>query len=212
MDRSEIAEKIFKGTTTVGLVCSDGVVMGADSRATYDTFIASSEAVKVFKIDDGLGMTIAGGVGDAYYLVKLLKVQNELYKMNEGKPMAPSTASSLLSLILQENKYFPYLVQLIIAGINNNGVPELYDMDPFGGSIKESKFSSTGSGSPTALGYLESVYNSGLSTQDGLRHTAKALQIAMKHDSATGDGMKLVAITKKGFKEFSKDEIEKLLK
>ena len=74
-----------------------------------DTFISSSEAIKVYKIDDGLGMTIAGGVGDAVYLVKFLKVQNEFYKMNEGKPLSPSAATSLLSLMLQENKFAPYL-------------------------------------------------------------------------------------------------------
>ena len=108
MDKNEISAAIKKGTTTVGIVCRDGVVMGADSRATMDTFIASSEAIKVYKIDDGLGMTIAGGVGDAEYLVKFLKVQNEFYKMNEGKPLSPASASSLLSLLLQENKFAPY--------------------------------------------------------------------------------------------------------
>jgi proteasome beta subunit len=211
MDKNEISEAIKKGTTTIAIVCSDGVVMGADSRATMDTFIASSEAIKVYKVDDGLGMTIAGGVGDAEYLVKFLKVQNEFYKMNEGKPLSPSSASSLLSLLLQENKFAPYYVQLIVGGLNK-GVPEVYSIDPFGGSIKETKLISTGSGSPTALGYLDSVYNSGFATQDGVKHAARALQMAMKRDSATGDGMKLVAITKKGFKEYSKDDIDKLLK
>ena len=156
-------------------------------------------------------MTIAGGVGDAVYLVKLLKVQNEFYKMNENKPLSPSAATSLLSLMLQENKYAPYLVQLILGGLNN-GVPEVYDIDPFGGMVKEKRFFSSGSGSPTALGYLESVYAPGLSTQEGIKHAAKALRIAMKRDSATGDSITLVAITKKGFKEYSNEELEKLLK
>ena len=184
--------------------------MGADSRATADTFIASSEAIKVYKIDDGLGVTIAGVVGDAAYLVKFLKVQNEFYKMNEGKPLSPAAAASLLSLLLQENKFAPYIVQLIVGGVNK--APELYTIDPYGGSIKETKFTSTGSGSLTALGYLESIYVPSLSTQEAAKHTAKALSIAMKRDSATGDSMKLIAITKKGFKEYSKEEIDKLLK
>jgi proteasome beta subunit len=210
MDKREISATIMKGTTTVGVVCGDGVVMGADSRATADTFIASSEAIKVYKIDDGLGLTIAGVVGDAAYLVKFLKVQNEFYKMNEGKALSPAAAASLLSLLLQENKFAPYIVQLIVGGIGKT--PELYNIDPYGGSIKETKFSSTGSGSLVALGYLESIYGPALSAQDAARHVAKALAIAMKRDSATGDGMKLIAITKKGFKEYSKDEIDRLLK
>jgi proteasome beta subunit len=207
----EFYEAIKHGTTTIAMVCNDGVVMGADVRATMGNYIASSEAVKVHKIDENLGITIAGGVGDAEYLVKVLRVQNEMYKMDESRPLSPTSATSVLSLILQENKMFPYLVQLIVGGLNR-GNPEIYSIDPLGGYTKESKFASTGSGSVTALGYIESVYSEGISVQEAVKHTAKALKIAMKWDSATGDGVKLVSITKRGFKEYTREEIEKMLK
>ncbi|MCL4364978.1 MAG: proteasome subunit beta [Candidatus Marsarchaeota archaeon] len=207
----EFYEAVKKGTTTVGLICSDGVVMGSDSRATMDTFIASSEAVKIHRINEVLGMTIAGGVGDAEYLVKLLKMQDETYTMEEGKPLNPTSATSLLSLILQENKGFPFLVQLLIGGLKK-GNPEIFNIDPLGGYTKESKFTATGSGSLTALGYIEGIYDDGLTTQESLKHVAKALKIAMKRDSATGDSTRIVSITKKGYRELSRDEIDKLLK
>ena len=210
-DFKEFYENVKHGTTTLGVICTDGVVMGSDVRATYGNYIASSEAVKIHKIDDNLGMTIAGGVGDAEYLVKILRVQNELYRMDESKPLSPKSATSILSIILQENKMFPYMVQLVIGGLNK-GVPEIYSIDPYGGYTKESRFASTGSGSVTALGYIESVYREDLSTQDAAKHVAKALRIAMKWDSATGDGIKLVSITKKGYKEYTNDEIEKFAK
>ncbi|MEM3415864.1 MAG: hypothetical protein QW719_00800 [Candidatus Micrarchaeaceae archaeon] len=209
-DYKRIAEKIMKGTTTVGIICSDGVVMGADSRATMDTFIASSEAIKIYKIDENIAMTIAGGVGDAEYLVKFLKMQNELYKMNEGKPLAPNSATSLFHIVLQESKMMPYFVQLIIGGIDDNG-PELYSIDFFGGYTKESKFTSTGSGSLTALGYLEDAFKPENTVAMSVKIAAKALKIAMKRDSATGDHMKIVSITKDGYKEYSEEEIAKLL-
>ena len=59
MDK-DMHEKMMKGTTTIGVVCSDGVVLGADSRATMGTYISSGEVRKVFKIDDNLAMTVAG--------------------------------------------------------------------------------------------------------------------------------------------------------
>ncbi|MDE1869391.1 MAG: proteasome subunit beta [Candidatus Micrarchaeota archaeon] len=211
MDYKDMSERIMKGTTTVGVVCSDGVVLGADSRASMDTFLASSEAVKVNRIDSNLGMTIAGSVGDAQYLVKLLKAQNELYKMNEGRPLSPTSASSLLSLVLQENKMMPFYIQLLLGGMNN-GTPELYSLDMMGGYIKESKFTSTGSGSPVALGYLEDVYKKPLSTAEVSKHVAKALKIAMKRDTATGDRIHVIAITKSGYKEYSKEEVEEMAK
>ncbi len=210
MDYKSVTENIRHGTTTVGIVCSDGVVMGADVRATYGTYISSGEAIKIHKIDENLAMTIAGGVGDAEYLVKLLKMQNDLYRMNESKSMTPTSATSLLSLVLQENKMYPYMVELILGGLNKEK-PEIFDIDPVGGYIKESRYSSTGSGSIAASGYLESVYSPDLTTQEAAKHVVRALKIAMKKDSATGDGMKIITITKKGYKEHSKEDIEKLL-
>jgi proteasome beta subunit len=210
MEYKEIADKIMKGTTTIGVVCNDGVVLGADSRASFDTFLASSEAIKIHRIDENLGITIAGGVGDAEYIVKLLSAQNELYKMNEGKVMSPTSATSLLSLILQENKMLPFIVQLLVAGMNDT-TPELYSIDPFGGYIKESKFTATGSGSPVALGYIEDVYKKDRPAQEMAKYVAKAMKIAMKRDTATGDRIHVVTITKSGYKEYSKEEIEKLV-
>ena len=132
MNEKEIT-KYMKGTTTVGIVCKDGVVLGADSRATMDTFIASREARKVWQIDDNLGMTIAGGVGDAEEIIRVIKIQNEIYKMNENKVMAPKTVTNLLSIILQQNKMMPFMVQLIVGGVDAEGKPGLYNLDPVGG-------------------------------------------------------------------------------
>ena len=207
----EFYEAVKKGTTTIGIVCSDGIATAADSRATMDTFISSSEAIKIHRINDGLAMTIAGGVGDAEYLVKLLKMQDEMYTMEEKKPMTPTSATSLLSILLQENKMFPFLVQLVIGGISKNAY-EIYNIDPVGGYTKESKFTATGSGSLTALGYIEGIYDPLMTTQEAVKHISKALRIAMKRDSATGDSTRIVSITKKGFKEYTKEELERLTK
>lgn len=208
---SDRYKKIMKGTTTIGVICSDGVVLGADSRATMDTFIASSEARKVWKIDENLCLTIAGGVGDAQELVRLLKAQNEIYKMDEGKPLSPKSASSLLSIILQENKMMPFYVQLIVGGIDSSNEPQLYSLDPFGGTSEESKFTSTGSGSLTALGYIEESYKKGMATKDAVRLVARALSIAMRRDSATGDHMTVVVINKSGFTEYADKDLEKVI-
>ncbi len=203
-------KKYFKGTTTIGIVCSDGIVIGADTRATAGTFIASGEAKKVAKIDSNLGMTIAGGVGDAQELIRILKIQNEIYKMDEGRPLSPKSATSLLSIVLQSNKMLPYYVELIIGGMDGDE-PQLFSMDPVGGYTSESKFTSTGSGSLTALGYIEETYRKGISTKDAVKMVAKALEIAMRRDSATGDSRNIAVITTSGFTEYSGKEIEKLV-
>ncbi len=203
-------KRYMKGTTTVGIVCTDGVVIGADSRATMDTFIASTEARKVWKIDDNLGMTIAGLVGDAQELIRILKIQNEIYKMNENRPLSPRSAATLLSVILQENKMLPFYVQLIVGGVDGEG-GQLYNLDAAGGYSEETKFTSTGSGSLTALGYLEDMYKPGITTKEAIRGTYRALNIAMKRDSATGNTITIAAITKAGYEEYTGKDLDKIL-
>ena len=211
VEEQSMYKKYMKGTTTVGIVCSDGIVLGGDTRATMDTFIASSEARKVWRIDESLGMTIAGAVGDAQELIRILKAQNEIYKMNENRPLSPKSASSLMSVILQENKMMPFYVGLIIGGMDGDQ-PQLYSLDAIGGAAEESKFTSIGSGSLTALGYIEDMYKKGMSTKDAVKGVAKALAIAMKRDAATGDSMIIATITKSGYTEFGMKDIEKVLR
>ncbi len=201
-------KKYMKGTTTVGIVCSDGVIVGADSRATMDTFISSTEARKVWMIDQNLAMTIAGAVGDAQEIIRILKIQNEIYKMNEGKPMSPKSAATLLSIILQENKMMPFYVQLIVAGVDGDD-GYVYNLDAIGGFTQE-KFTSTGSGSLTALGYLEESYKPGITVKEGVKLAARALNIAMRRDSATGNNITIAVMTKSnGYVEYTGKDLEK---
>ncbi len=203
--------KYMKGTTTVAMVCSDGIVMGADSRATMDTFIANTESRKLWKIDDTLAMTIAGVVGDAQELIRILKIQNEIYKMNEDRPLSPKAATSLLSIVLQQNKWAPFLVQLILGGIDGENKPQLYSIDAYGGYTPESKFTSTGSGSLTALGYLENLYKKNFTVKEAVKGVAKAVAIAMLRDSATGNDILVATITSSGYREYTGKELDRFI-
>ena len=77
-------DKYLKGTTTVGVVCTDGIVLASEQRATMGNFIASKTAKKVYQVDDLVAMTIAGSVGDAQQLVRLVNVESQLYKMRSN--------------------------------------------------------------------------------------------------------------------------------
>ncbi len=78
-------EGIKKGTTTIGLVCRDGVVMATEMRATMGTLIAHKTTQKLFKIDDNLGLTVAGVVGDAQTLARYITAEVELYKLKRNQ-------------------------------------------------------------------------------------------------------------------------------
>jgi proteasome beta subunit len=188
--------EVFKGTTTVGVLCDGGVVLASESRATMGNFIASSTAKKIYQVDDLVGLTTAGVVGDAQSLVRMIQVEARLYRMQRGEPMTVKAITSMLSNILSSRRYFPFMVQLVMGGVDRYG-PKIYSLDALGGQIEERKVVSTGSGSPIAYGVLEALYKPGISIEDGTILAAKAIHNAMKRDSASGDKIELVRITDK---------------
>jgi proteasome beta subunit len=201
---------IMKGTTTVGLVCKDGVVLGTERRATYyGGFIASKTAQKLFKIDARIGATIAGGVGDAQSLVRTLRAEAALYRLRRTAPMTVEGATTLLANILNGNRYFPYYVGMLVGGVDPSG-NHLFSVDADGGAISDS-FASVGSGSTVAYGVLEEAYEQGLSLSEGADVTLRALTAAMKRDANSGNGYLLATISEKEFHEHDEDEIHKRL-
>ncbi|ODS34995.1 proteasome endopeptidase complex, archaeal, beta subunit [Candidatus Altiarchaeales archaeon WOR_SM1_SCG] len=201
--------KTLKGTTTIGLTCSDGIVFATDRRASMGYFIASKKAKKSFKINDFVGATVAGSVGDAESLMRLMQAEAKLYELNNGKVISGEAVATLLSNILHGNKMFPYLVQLLIGGYGENGNTNarVFSLDPIGG-LTEEKMAATGSGSPMAYGVLEQEYSENKTVEENMQIALKALSSAMERDIATGNGMDLATITKDGFKQYSDEEIE----
>ncbi len=203
----EKIKNLSTGTTTVGLVCSDGIIMASDRRASMGYFIASRDVQKVFQVDDKISMTVAGSVADAQTLIRIMKAETKLYKLKYGKAMTVKGAATLLANLMYQYKYFPFYVQLLIGGTEDE--PAIYSLDPLGGMTGE-KYCSTGSGSPVAYGVLEEMYVKDGTVKDNLKIAVKAVAAAMKRDCATGESVDLVAITKTGFKRFEKEEVAKL--
>lgn len=203
-------ERLLKGTTTIGLVCKDGVVLATERRATAGNLIANKMTQKLFKIDSNLGITVAGLVGDAQVLARYLKAEVSLYRLRRGAPLNADGAATLLANILNGNRMFPYYAWLILGGVDAKG-GHVFSVDPAGGSI-EDRFVSVGSGSTFAYGILEEGYSREMSVSEGVDLALRGLTAAMKRDSASGDGYIVNTITTKEYKEFSEEEINKRLK
>jgi len=196
------------GTTTVALKCKDGVILAADRRATMGHFISNKEAEKIFHVDDMVAATIAGGVGDAQNIMRLLRAEAKLFKMNRKRPMTIKGVATLMSNILNNNRYYPYLVMSIVAGVDKN--PRVFSIDPVGGLMEED-YISTGSGSPVAYGVLESDYKKDKLVNDNLKTAVRAIKVAQQRDSASGNGVTLATITSSGFKKFDKSDVETII-
>ncbi len=198
---------VKKGTTTIGLVCKEGVVLATEMRATMGTLIAHKTTQKLFKIDDNLGLTVAGTVGDAQTLARYITAEVELYKLKRGQPMSVRSAATLTSNILAGSRYYPYWVGLIIGGVDRDG-SHVYSLDMVGGAIPD-EFVTTGSGSPYVYGVLEDHFQKGMTMSDTVDLAVRSLHAAMKRDSASGDGMSIVSITPEAFTPLDEKDIQK---
>jgi len=191
-------------TTTIGVVCRDGVLMTTDTRATMGSFVAHKHAKKVYMIDHHIGMTIAGVVGDAQAIVEMLKVNAALYRLDMARPIPIQSAARMASNILFQARYYPLGVQALIGGVDSTG-GHIFALDPLG-SMMEEKFVSTGSGSPVAYGVLESEWHDDMTVKDSIPVLVRAISSAMKRDSASGDSFDVVTITRDGYRELTDDE------
>jgi proteasome beta subunit len=171
-------------------------------------FIASKKAKKVYQIADRIGMTTAGVVGDTQQLVRVMTVECSLYTIRRGRPISVGAASTLLSNVLNANRYYPYYVQLLVGGVDETG-STVYSVDAMGGATKEDTIVATGSGSPMAYGVLEDRYKPDMNEEEAIKLAVRALKAAMKRDSASGEGIHVVIITRDKYQEMTDEDVQK---
>jgi proteasome beta subunit len=203
------SQLVLKGTTTLGVVCKDGVILASDTRVTMGFYVAHKFGKKVYKIDDHLGMTIAGTVADAQRVVDILIANAQLYKIKMNRPMPVSSAARLIANLLFSVRYVPLATQVLIGGVDKTG-PHVFSLNPFG-SLTEEKSVSTGSGSPIAYGVLEDKYREDMSINELLPTIVKAVNAAMKRDVASGNSYNVTVIDENGYRELTDEEKSKLL-
>jgi proteasome beta subunit len=198
------------GTTTLGMVCDGAVVVATDTRVTMGNYIAHHKGKKLHQIDQHLALTIAGSVADAQNVIDIVKYYAALYRMDHEKRIPVAAASRLIANIFFNQRYYPLVAQIILAGYDETG-PALYNVDYFG-SLTSEKYTSTGSGSPIVLGILEADYKEGMTVEDTIRLAVKSVTSSMKRDTYSGDSFDVAVIDRDGFRELTAEEKDSVLR
>ncbi len=197
------------GTTTVGLIAKDCVVLASDQRATMGFLIANKTAKKIFKITDRIGATIAGSVADAQSIMDLLSAEAKLFEIQRGRPIRVKALTRLLSNIMFQGRGL-YMLQCVVGGYDDEGAQVFFT--DYVGSVIPDKFVSTGSGSPVALGVLEVGYKEDLTKKKAIELGVHAVAAAIERDAASGNSILVSVIDKDGYQEIPKDTIMKIWK
>ncbi len=201
---NNVEEKILHGTTTVGIKAKDGVVLCADMRASAGYFIANNNTMKIQKLDDHAGLTLAGGVADAQNITDILRYHANLHRIQKQEPIPIKSLTRLSSLIFHQNRGYPFIADILVGGYDNNG-PALFNIDMFG-SVEEKTYVTTGSGSPVAYGLLEEEFSEDLTVEDAKVIALRAVKAAITRNIGTGDGINIAIMDKDGFQLLSKEQ------
>jgi proteasome beta subunit len=211
---SELKNSILKtGTTVLGIVCKDGIVMAADRQVTAGTIVLQKDAPKVVQINDYLVVSWTGGAADAQRLGKLIAAELKLKELKSRSRPTIRQAANLTGTVSYSNirqpSMIPNIVGTLVAGFNEDGSTELYTVEPAGGVYPVKDYDANfGSGMPYVLGLLERQYKKDMTIEDGVELAKEALKSSTQRDVGSGYGIDIFTITKDGIKKVIGQKIE----
>lgn len=208
MTKEEMKNRAKTGTTTIGIVCRDGIVLAADKRMTAG-YIAHTKVEKIIQIADNMAVTIAGMVSEVQLLSKLIKAELKLKDMQTYRQSTVKEAANLLAGLVYSNvrkmSMVPSIAAFLLGGYDTEG--HLYGLGIDGSVTEYDEYTTDGSGCMFALGVLEALYKKGMSIDDGVKLAVKAINSAIQRDPNSGNGILVFTLTDKGVKRVMDKQI-----
>jgi len=203
----DLKKSILKsGTTILGIVCKDGIVMAADRQTSAGNTVMHKDSEKARKINDYL---IYSGCGLAAAIKRTAKILAAELKLKElrskSRPNVKQAANLLGTIIygqIRQPSMIPDEMGALIAGFNEDGTAELYSIDPAGNITNVKEYDANfGSGMPYVLGLLERQYKKDLTVKEGVELALESIKSSTQRDMASGYGVDVFTITKQGIKK-----------
>ncbi|NMA44602.1 MAG: proteasome subunit beta [Candidatus Diapherotrites archaeon] len=210
VNTTAMAEEKKTGTTTVGIIGKDFIVLAADQQATMGHMAADDDAQKIYNITDKVSLTISGAVGDSLAIIRFLRAQANLYEIERETKITPKAVTTLLSNVLNGNRYYPFIFAPIIGGINSK--PELYELTPYGCISPKTKYAVTGSGTTFAITTLDTEFKPNMKEEEATTLAIKAIIASKNRDIYSGGkSISMIIIDSKGTRIVPSTKIEEIM-
>ena len=203
-------EAVKRGTTSIGIKCSEGIVLAVDKRTTSNLVEATS-IEKIFKIDEHIGAATSGLVAGARALVERARVEAQINKITYSEPIRVDSLSKklcdMLQMYTQNGGVRPFGSALIIGGVYD-GICKLFETDPSGALI-EYKATAIGSGRSAAMDIFEDQYKDDMNLNDAIKLALTAINEATEHET-TANNVE-IAVIKCGeevYTKLSQEEVQ----
>ena len=206
----DLRKNILKtGTSLVGIVCKNGVVMAGDRKATAGTIVMDKASQKVIQLNDYIVMSWTGMVSDSQLMKKLIRAELRLKQLRDKKRPTVREAANLLAMIIYKNirqpSMVPFIAGTMIAGFNEDKTTELFSIEPAGSIMKVEDYDANfSSGMPYILGLLERQYKKDMTIEEGVKLAIESIKASSERDIGSGFGVDVFTITKQGIKQVAK--------
>jgi proteasome beta subunit len=212
MDK-DIKKNILKtGTTILGIICKEGVVMASDRQITAGNLVVGKTYKKTIPINDYLLISFTGIVSDAQRVPKVLAAELKLKELKSRSRPSVRQAASLLAAMsyqgIRQPSMIPQQAGFLLGGLNDEGNAELFSITPDGSIVKVEDYDANfGSGMPYVLGLLERQYKKDSTIEQGIELAKEALKSSTQRDVGSGYGIDIFTITKNGIKKVVEETI-----
>lgn len=210
----ELKNNVLKtGTSILGIVCKDGIVMAADRRATAGNLVMSKNTQKAIQINDYLVTSGTGVASDIDMLKKIIPAELKLKELRSKNRPTIKEAANLIAMMAYRNirqfSSIPFIAGTLVAGCNKDGTTELYSIEPAGSVMKVEDYDANfGSGMPFILGLLERQYKKDMTLKEGVQLAIEAIKSSTQRDIGSGNAIDVFTITKDGINHVVKQKIE----
>ncbi|MCH7850655.1 MAG: proteasome subunit beta [Nanoarchaeota archaeon] len=217
MDENIKKNILSTGTSLVGIVCKDGIVMASDRKVTLDGRIVSDKRFqKTTQINEYLIMSMSGTVSDAQVNHKLIAAQLKLKKLKDKKRPTVHESANFIATMKFHNirrpSMIPAIVGNFVGGLDEDGKATLFNVTPDGAIRKIEDYDASGSGMLYIWGLLERQYKEDMTVEEGVELAIEALKSSSERDTASGCGIDVFTITKEGIKHTEKQILEPVYK
>ncbi|HLC60781.1 MAG TPA: archaeal proteasome endopeptidase complex subunit alpha [Candidatus Nanoarchaeia archaeon] len=209
----EYAKKtVRQGSTAIGMVCSDGVLLVADKRVV-DTLMVPESVEKIWQIDENIGAAASGILSDARVLIDRAQLKAQQNRVTYDSEIDTLTIvkdiCDLKQICTQSGGLRPFGVSILIAGIDES-TPKLFETDPIG-IYFQYKATAIGEGEVEVEEILHSEYKPELTIEDGLKLSLKSLKKVLGENfNVERIDAAYITIAERKFKRVLKSRIEKL--
>ncbi|MBI2653215.1 archaeal proteasome endopeptidase complex subunit alpha [Candidatus Woesearchaeota archaeon] len=209
----EYAKKtVRQGSTAIGMVCSDGVLLVADKRVV-DSLVVPESVEKIWQIDEHIGAAASGILSDARVLIDRAQLRAQQNRVTYDSEIDTLTIvkdmCDLKQICTQSGGLRPFGVSVLVAGIDNH-TPKLFETDPIG-IYFQYRATAIGEGEIEVEEILHNEYKQDSTIEEGLKLSLKALKkvLGENFNIERIDAAYINSADKK-FRRFAKQRLEKV--